>query len=173
MIPTISKVALEDRSRVKEPLLTLLNQQIVNELYSANLYKAIACWMDGQRRFKFSKIFLKYGQEELVHMDKVIEFLFERNAKVVIGNGNMPVQDFSSVRDVFEKSLEHEISVTANWEVIANKAKETGDNTVYHWCQWFLGEQREEEEKFRNALFALDNMTPDWYLEFNWETIIG
>lgn len=170
--PMMTKVALEDRSRIKEPLLSMLNNQITAELQSANMYKAMACWLDDKRRFKLSKYFLKYGQEEMEHMDKIIEFCFDRNSKACIEATIKPQDAYSSLRDVFEKSLEHEIQVTSMWEAIANKAKEIGDNTTYSFSKWYVDEQVEEENKFRNILFAMDNGTPDWYIELNFESIV-
>ncbi len=71
-------------------------------------------------------------------------------------------QKFKGIRDVIEQSLEHEIGVTRNWEAISEAAKKGGDNTTYEFAQFFLKEQIEEEEKFRNLLFKLDLDMPDW-----------
>ena len=64
------------------------------------------------------------------------------------------------------------MDVTKEWEKIANLAKEEGDNTTYDFAQWYLTEQQEEEERFRNILFKLDLEMPDWKTDELFEKLI-
>lgn len=54
------------------------------------------------------------------------------------------------------------MTVTEQWNNISKLAKNANDNTTYEFAQWFLKEQVEEEEKFRNILFKLDLDMPKW-----------
>lgn len=120
-----------------------------------------------------SKYYFKTAQEELGHMDKVYQYLFDRNALAKVPTTDEVKQNFKSIREVLEDSLEHEIKVTENWEAISELAKKEGDNTTYEFAQGFLKEQvEEEEEKFRNLLFKLDLNMPDWKTDELFESLL-
>lgn len=119
-----------------------------------------------------SKYYFKTAQEELGHMDKVYQYLFDRNALAKVPTTDEVKQNFKSIREVLEDSLEHEIKVTENWEAISELAKKEGDNTTYEFAQGFLKEQVEEEEKFRNLLFKLDLNMPDWKTDELFESLL-
>jgi ferritin len=125
----------------------------------------MSCWCDDKGWIDASKYFFKSAQEELVHMDKIYQFLFDRNVLAQVPVTDEVKQDYESIREVVEDSLEHEIDVTANWDEIANLAKEEGDNTTYEFSQWFLKEQQEEESKWRDILFKMNLDLPKYKLD--------
>ena len=155
----------QNKPMICPEVLNVLNQQIQNELFSSQIYAAMASWLDNAGWPGGSKLFLKYSKEELTHMYKIYEFIFSRNGRAYTPDCSKPPCDFSNIRDIMNKSLVHEMGVTANWENIANVAKEKGCNESLFFSKWFLDEQVEEEEKFRNLLFALDRGTPDWRID--------
>ena len=56
-----------------------------------------------------------------------------------------------------------EVSVQSN--DIAKEAKAENDNTTYEFSQWFIKEQVEEEEKFRNFIFKMNLDMPDYEID--------
>lgn len=162
---------IEYEKRLSQPIIDILNEQIKNELESSQIYKGMSVYLDDKGWVISSAYYYSASQEELTHMDKIYNYLFEKNCKPIVPVIGQIKQDFESIREVLEESLKHEILVTKNWEDIANLALNEKDNTTYNFSQWFINEQRSEEEKFRNLLFSLDKDIPDWYLDENFEKL--
>lgn len=170
MITTINEFKkineeVEQIPRLSQSILDVLNAQIKNELVSSQIYRGMSCYLDDKGWPGASKYFFKIGGEELAHMDKVYNFIFDRNAKAVVPAIEAVKQEFEDIRNVIEESLVHEIQVTKQWESISQLAKTEGDNTTYQFAQWFLNEQIEEENKFREILFKLDLDMPNWKVD--------
>jgi len=156
---------IENRARLSDKMLSTLNEQIKNELQSSQIYRAISCWLDDNGWVEASKYYFKSSQEELVHMDKVYSYLFSRNCKAVVPAVDKVEGEFKDIRDILEISLEHEIAVSEEWNVIADLAIKEGDNPTYEFACFFQKEQVEEEEKFRNLLFKMNLDIPNYELD--------
>lgn len=159
------KSKLELVPQLKPEIVNILNKQIFNEFQSAQIYFGMASCVDGKGLTNFGKLFLKYGGEEMGHMKKIQEYMMDKNCKPIIPSLPEVKQEYADIRDVLTAALEHEIQVTSNWNGIAETALKASDHTTYHLSKWFLEEQTEEENKFRDLLDLLDNGTPIWYLE--------
>ena len=159
------KERIVDVTRLSESVLAILNDQIKNELHSSQIYRGMSCWLNDAKWPAGTKLFFKYADEELTHMSKIYEYIFDRNCTAVVALCEPVKSDFADIREVVEASLEHEIEVTNNWEGIATLAKEEGDNTTYEFAQWFLKEQVEEEDKFRTILEKMDLDMPKYEID--------
>lgn len=164
---------LEFTPRLDQKVIDVLNLQIKNELYSANLYKAISSWCSNGPWSNAFKVFFKYGQEEMTHMDKIIEYLDDKNCKFIIPECPKPPCEFKDMREIVTKALQHEINVTKNWEDISNTALACKDNTTHEFATWYLREQREEESKQRELLYKIDLGMPDWMLDLEFKELLG
>lgn len=159
------KNSIEQKSRLSKSITSILNKQIENELYSSQIYRSFSAWLDDKGWIGGSELFFKYADEELGHMSKIYTYLYEKNSRAIVPNVKNVPQDFSDVRDLVEKALEHEMKVTKNWNEIANKAKGEDDNDTYSFALGYVNEQREEEEKIRNILFSMDLDMPKWKID--------
>ena len=172
-----SKIQLESKiefkSRLKPEVSSVLNSQIANELHSSQIYRGMACYLDNCGWTNASEYFMKSADEELGHMNKIYDYLFDKNCKAVVPICQSVQQEFKDIRDVLTKALEHEIVVTNNWENIAKVACDNNDKTTMFFTEWFINEQISEEKKFRNLLYAIDKDMPKWYLDDNFEKISG
>jgi len=164
-IETGIKSKIELVPQLKPEVYNILNKQIFNEFQSAQIYFGMSSCADNRGLSNFGKLFLKYGHEEMTHMKKIHEYLMDKNCKPVIPSLPEVKQEYIDIRDILTTALEHEIQVTANWNAIAETALKVSDHTTYHLSKWFLEEQIEEENKFRDLLDLLDNGTPVWFLE--------
>ena len=149
---------IEYEKRLTQPIIDILNQQIKNELESSQIYRGMSTWLDDKGYNEMSKYFFKSGQEELVHMDKIYNYLFDKNCKPIVPVVGQVKQEFKDVREVLEESLKHEIFITEALEKIANLSISEKDNTTYQFIQWFLNENVEEENKWKEILFKIDDM---------------
>lgn len=154
---------IEDKARLSDSMVKFLNEQIKNELNSSQIYRAISCWCDDKGYISPCKYYKKSAQEELVHMEKIYEYLFDKNCKAKTPACNEAKDNYKDIYEVLEQSLEHEIQVTKNWNDIADQALKEKDNDTYTLAQWFISENREEEQKFRDIIFnARLEDTPLW-----------
>ena len=164
--------SIENDTRLTDKIVNILNEQIKNELQSSQIYRGMSCWSDDKGWIGASKYFWKASLEELTHMDKIYQYLFDRNCLSKVPTCVEVKQDFKDIRDTVEKSLEHEIEITKNWNDISEQSKKEEDNTTYEFAQWFLTEQIEDEEKFRNILFKMNLDMPKYEIDKLFEDLL-
>lgn len=131
------------------------NKMGAGEYKSHFLYITMATWFAQQNLDNFAKLFYKYADEELIHARKVINFITANEGKV-----NLPLMnelndlsyDFTSLEEVFNKGLEREEFVTTAYNELKGLARALKDETSALYCDWFLTEQIEEEEKMRRLI---------------------
>ena len=146
-----------------------MNAHIAEEVYSSNLYLAMAGYSESLNLKGFAHWMRIQSKEERDHALKILDFLVDRGGRVHIKAVAEPPLDFKSARDVFEKTLEHEKEVTAKIHKLYELALAEKDYATQNFLQWFISEQVEEEsrvaeyvEKLRmigessNAVFWVD-----------------
>lgn len=141
---------------LSEKLLSNLNKQINKELYSEYLYLSMATYADSVGLEGIAKWFKKQAQEEHEHAMKLYDYIYDQGARVILEAIEKPKNDFNSIRELFELSLEHEKFVTASINELMDIAKEDNDHASVSFLQWFVDEQVEEEASV-NAI--LDKFT--------------
>lgn len=146
---------IENKARLSEKIVGMLNDQIKAELESSQIYRAMSCWLDEEGWIGASKYYFKSAQEELVHMEKIYQYLFDKNCRALTPGCDEVNNDFDDIKAIVQESLNHEMEVTQMWNDIANAALDEKDNDTYALSQWFLKEQIEEETKFRDFLFKM------------------
>lgn len=154
---------------LKKEMIEKLNEQLNLEFYSANLYLQMSAWCS-YKGFEGAAAFLKrHSQEEMQHMERLFEYLNDTGSMPLIGSIDAPPTEFKSLSDVFEKTYMHEQEITTKINQLANVAITTQDFSSFHFLQWYVSEQHEEEKLFKsvidkitligeagNALFLLD-----------------
>lgn len=133
-----------------------LNDQITGEYRSSYLYLAMAAYFESKNLAGFSHWMKMQSKEEMVHVMKFYAFINDRGSQVVFGAIEKPRADFSSEKDVFEKSLAHEREVTELINKLYSMAQSTHDNALLAFLQWFITEQVEEEKNASTILAKLD-----------------
>lgn len=137
---------------MNEKLVKEINKQLNFEIESAHIYLAMAGYLatTGLEGFE-SWMFVQY-QEELAHAKKFMNFLAERGDRVKITGFSDPENNFESVLDVFETSLNHEKEVTRRINNLMSIAHEVKDYAAVSFLQWFVDEQVEEEDAFNKVI---------------------
>ena len=123
----------------------VLVNQIEKEVYSSNLYLAMAVWADTNGYEGTASWLYAQAEEERVHMLKFIKYVNERGGKAIIPAIAQPPADFKDIKDVFAQVYEHEQYVTSLINNIVGVCMEEKDFTTNNWIQWFVTEQIEEE----------------------------
>ena len=132
-----------------------LNDQLNLEFYSANLYLQMSAWCS-DKGFEGAAAFLKsHSREEMEHMQRLFDYLSDTGAMPVLGSVDAPPVAFNSLTEVFEQTYEHEQLITRKINELAHAAMTTQDYSTFHFLQWYVAEQHEEEKLFKSVLDKL------------------
>jgi len=131
---------------ISEKMTKSLTRQMNRELYSAYLYLGMAAYAASIGLKGIENWFIVQAKEEEAHARRFYDYINNEGARVILENIEAPPQDFSSAIDLFEKTLAHEKKVTQMIYDLAKIAQEEKDKKTEEFLQWFVKEQREEEE---------------------------
>ncbi|GAA0492993.1 MULTISPECIES: non-heme ferritin [Tatumella] len=136
-------------------MIARLNDQLNLEFYSANLYLQMSAWC-ADKGFEGAASFLKtHSREEMDHMQRLFDYLSDTGALPVLGNIEAPPVTFESLADVFSQTYQHEQLITSKINELAHAAMTTHDYSTFHFLQWYVAEQHEEEKIFKTVLDKL------------------
>ncbi len=133
----------------------LLNDQVKYEASASMQYLAMASWADTNGYNGVAEFFYLQSEEERLHMTKLVKFINERSAKVVIPQLDKPKSDFESLNQLFEFFLESEVFVTQQINHIIFECLQHKDYNVHNFMQWYVTEQLEEESVAKTLLDKL------------------
>ena len=137
--------------KVAEMLLVQANR----EFYSERLYIAMEYYFKSLDLNSYANLFNDYALEERSHAYKMLDFLDEHNCSTKLSKIDDVTTDYSSPKDVFEKAYIHELQVTKWITDIYHVAVKENDVASQQFLDWFLEEQREEEDKMLTRLNRL------------------
>ncbi|MBN1391048.1 MAG: ferritin [Candidatus Thermoplasmatota archaeon] len=130
---------------ISDKMLSALNEQVREELYSAYLYqsmsafcdfkglKGIAHWMDMQTK------------EEMIHARKFYDYILETSGMAKLDTIKAPPHKFGTPLEIFQEALKHEEYITKRIYDLVDLATELKDHATFNMLQWFVNEQVEEE----------------------------
>lgn len=123
----------------------LLNSQIADEQFAAQYYLSMSAWFSARDLDGIANYFRIQSKEELMHADKMFDFLNDVGADIRMGAIEQPPHEFANAIDIFEKALAHEKLVTKGIFNILKNSNDEGDFATVSFLQWFVNEQVEEE----------------------------
>ncbi|TCP93487.1 ferritin [Cricetibacter osteomyelitidis] len=142
-------------------VIKLLNDQMNLEFYSSNLYLQMSAWCE-QKGYPGAASFLSaHAAEEMQHMRKLFTYLNETGALAIITAIEAPAHDFASLKEVLEKTYEHEKFITSKINELVGKTFEEKDYSAFNFLQWYVAEQHEEEKLFSGILDKLNLLGED------------
>jgi len=124
-------------------MLQILNEQVAKEVYASHLYLAMASWAENKGLAGIADWFYAQSEEEREHMMKFIRYVNERG-------------DFPGVKEAFDAAMDHERMVSGAINDIAALAFDEKDFATHNWIQWFIEEQREEEDSVQTIIDKLE-----------------
>ena len=130
----------------------LLQAQIAMEAHASATYLAMSSWCDDRGYKRSAAFFLNHADEERGHMLRIFNFLNENGVRAFSPEVTNIKQEYKSLKDVFEKTLEHEIAVTDSINNIVKVARQENDFASENFLQWFVNEQLEEERLVHDIL---------------------
>lgn len=134
----------------------ILNEQILREDYSSQLYLSMASWSENQGFEGVSAWLYAQAEEERIHMLKLVRYVNERDGVAVIPGIKTPPKDFGDVFVMFDQVLAHEKFISGSINEIVAVCIAENDYTTQNWIQWFVTEQIEEEASVKGIIDKLN-----------------
>ena len=146
-----------------------LLKQVDEEFKSERHYIAMEYYFKSLDLNGYAKLFNDYAMEERNHAYKILNFLDDWNHATNIGPIGEVKTSFDSPKNVFEVAYEHEKFITKSLNDVLTLARNKKDNVAIQFLDWFIEEQREEEDKMLERLNRLrlagDNMAAILFLD--------
>ncbi len=130
---------------ISKKIAELINKQISDEQYAAQYYLSMSAWFSAKDLDGIANYFRVQSKEELMHADKMFDYMNDVGGEIIIGEIPKPPHEFANATEIFEKALEHEKIVTKGIFNIVKNANEEMDFATVSFMQWFVNEQVEEE----------------------------
>jgi ferritin len=145
-----------------------LNEQIANEFAASQQYVAVAVYYDTETLPRLAAFFYAQAVEERGHAMKMVQYLMDQGADVVIPPVKGPKNGFADIVEPIQTALDQEKVVTEQISRLAGIARETGDYQSEQFIQWFLKEQVEEVSTMGDLLTTVRRsiQNPLWVEEF-------
>ena len=137
---------------LSKKMLKMLNDQVNLEFYSSNIYLQMSSWCDNKGLSGSAKFLKLHADEEMMHMNKLFDYINESDGMALVGSIKEPPSDFKSLKALFEEIYNHECFVTKSINEIVGVAFEEKDFFTFNFLQWYVAEQHEEEALFKGIL---------------------
>ncbi len=111
--------------------------------FEHNTLRGFAAWMRAQT------------EEERVHAQKLINYIQDRGARVILTGIAAPKTDWDTPLAAFEDALAHEQHISKCINTLQTKALKENDHATHAMLEWFVTEQVEEEA---NASTIVDQL---------------
>jgi len=141
-----------DTNRLSAAMQAGLNAQMTKEGHASQIYLAYASWADGEGYSGIAHFLFRHAQEERNHMMKILEYILQRGGIVKVDAIPAPPPNPTTIQECFEKVLAHEIDNTNAIYKLVKQSFDEGDWATWHFMQWFVKEQTEEETLALNLL---------------------
>ena len=129
-----------------------LNEQVGKEAYASSYYLAMASWCEKNGLRGCTSFLYEQSEEEKVHMMRLFKYINEAGGHAITPAIKEPPPTYKSVAHVFELTLEHEINVTKSINKLVQLCFDSKDYSSFHFLQWYVAEQHEEEKLFKSIL---------------------
>jgi ferritin len=146
---------------VTATVLEAINKQVSNEFTASFSYLSMAAWCEHNNFMGAGAWLRAQSAEEHLHAMRLFNFLLARNHQVTLLGIDPPKSDFTSLLDVFEKSLAQEHGVSRQIDALYELAFREKVFAAMAELQWFITEQVEEEKTVREIVAKLKMVSND------------
>ena len=121
------------------------NSHLNAEFYSAYLYLSMANYFAAQNLKGMITWMRIQVDEERMHGLKFVDFINDRDGRVILEQIDKPKTEWSSPLDAFQDALDHERLISKKINELVDLAIKESDHAANAFLQWFVTEQVEEE----------------------------
>ena len=146
---------------MNEELEKAFNEQITLEFEASMVYRQLAIEVEALDLPGMSAWLRHQADEEIVHANKFIDHLADRDNKPEIGAISAPDVHVESAQEAFEAALAHEQKVSASIRDLVRAAESNGDLDSRPLLNFFLTEQIEEESTVSEIVGRLKLINDD------------
>jgi ferritin len=140
---------------LSKKMLDAINKQINEEIFSAYLYLSMSSHFQNISLQGFANWMYVQYQEEMTHAMKFLNYINERNGKVVLKTIKEPQHSWTSPTTAIADALKHEEYITSKIYDLVNLAEKEKDYATKSMLQWYIDEQVEEEANAQKILDSL------------------
>ncbi|CAH2030783.1 ferritin [Trichlorobacter ammonificans] len=140
---------------ISSSMAAALNKHMNFELHSANIYLSMSSCANEMGFKGAATWFMVQYQEEMVHFMKFYNYLVDQGVNISILASTAVPNTYSSLLDMFTKTLAHEQTITGCINDLTEQAVQERDHATQIFLQWFVTEQIEEENNDRDILAKL------------------
>ena len=141
---------------LSEKMISLMNEQINKEFYSAYLYLDFSNYFKARGLDGFANWYMIQAQEERDHAMLFYQYLQNESQPVTLEAIAKPDKIFASDMDVLRAGLEHEEYVTSLINDIYSAAYDVKDFRTMQFLDWFVKEQGEEETNAHDMITKME-----------------
>lgn len=131
---------------ISEKLVKAINDQIIAELWSSNLYLQMAFFLKKEGWNGSANWMLRQSGEEKEHALKLADYAIKRGGEVKVGMIDVVPDGWGSLLDVFQNVYEHECHVSSLVNDLVDLASAERDKATQDFLWGFVREQVEEED---------------------------
>lgn len=131
---------------------TAINNQINLEIQSALLYLQMSAHFAHENLNGFSHWMRIQHQEELVHANKLFDYVLRRDGHVVLEAVSAPPKTWRSTLAACEAAYNAEVNNTKQINALMDQAIKENDHATRVILEWFVEEQVEEESSALNLI---------------------
>ncbi|GAA5104812.1 ferritin [Alloalcanivorax gelatiniphagus] len=147
--------------KLSETLENAFNAQITLEFQASLVYRQLAIELEIMDLTGMAAWLRHQADEEIVHANKFIDHVADRDNHPRIGATAAPSPLVGSVLDAFEAALAHEEKVSASIRDLYRLAESEGDLDSRPLLNWFLDEQVEEEATVKEIVGRVKMINDD------------
>jgi ferritin len=147
--------------KLSDALENAFNAQITLEFQASLVYRQLAIELEIMDLPGMAAWLRHQADEEIVHANKFIDHVADRDNHPRIGATSAPSPTVGSVLDAFEAALAHEERVSASIRDLYRLAESEGDLDARPLLNWFLEEQVEEEATVKEIVGRLKMIDDD------------
>ncbi|AFP85282.1 non-heme ferritin [secondary endosymbiont of Ctenarytaina eucalypti] len=140
---------------LKKEMASALNAQLNLEFFSANLYLQMSAWCNEKGFEGAGQFFKTKFSEEMDHMRRLFDYFNDTGTMPILGAIDAPPVGFSSLGELISLAYKHEQLITHKINELVHLAMTLQDYSTFHFLQWYIAEQHEEEKMFRSILEKL------------------
>lgn len=130
---------------ISEKLQNAINEQIIAEMWSANLYLSMSFHFAKEGFSGFAHWMKKQSQEELEHAYTMADYIIKRNGTAKIDKIDVVPTGWGTPLEVFEHVYEHERHISKLIDNLVDLAHAEKDKATQDFLWGFVREQVEEE----------------------------
>lgn len=147
--------------KLSDTLEQAFNAQITLEFQASLVYRQLAIELELMDLPGMSTWLRHQADEEIVHANKFIDHVADRDNHPAIGACHAPPAGVESVLHAFEAALAHEQKVSESIRGLYRLAEAEGDLDSRPLLNWFLEEQIEEEATLKEIIGRVQMIDDD------------